>query len=360
MSIILFIIILAVLVLSHEFGHFIFARLNKVKVEEFGFGFPPRLLSVKKGETLYSINALPLGGFVKIYGEEGQELENKRSFANKPLHIRASILIAGVFFNLLLAWPVLTTGYLVGAPVSVENNDISGGTLSNKGVMIIQVQENTPAETAGLKSGDYLLRLSRDDEIFDVSNVKSVQNFIAKNAGNEIEIEYLRAGQKFSVKAIPSVKPEQGKGNLGIAMDYVGTIKLPFYRAVWEGLKTTISLIGAVGKAFFSFFVDIFTKREGLAQVGGPVRIFGIVADASQSGFVFILQLIALLSINLALINIIPFPALDGGRLLFLLIEFIKGKPISQKTSTITNNIGFTILIFLMLLITYRDILRLF
>ncbi len=359
MSIILFIIILAILVLSHELGHFIFARLNKVKVEEFGFGFPPRLLGVKRGETLYSINALPLGGFVKIYGEEGQDLENKRSFANKPLHIRASILIAGVLFNLLLAWPALTTGYLVGAPVSMENNDISGGTLSNKGVMIIQVQENTPAESAGLKTGDYILRLS-NNKTLGITDLKSVQDFIAENAGNEIKIDYSRGGKEFSIKATPLKNPEAGKGSLGIAMDYVGLIKLPFFKAVWEGLKTTISLIGAVGKAFFYFFVDIFTKKEGLAQIGGPVRIFGIVADAGQSGFVFILQLIALLSINLALINIIPFPALDGGRLLFLAIEFFKGKPISRKTSTIANNIGFTILIFLMLLITYRDILRLF
>ncbi len=360
MTIIIFFAILAVLILSHELGHFIFAKINKVRVEEFAFGFPPKIFSFRRGETVYSLNLIPFGGFVKIYGEEGQGREDKKSFSAKPLYIRAIILIAGVFFNLLLVWPLLTTSYLVGTPVSVENNDISGGILSNKAVMIVQVQEKTPAEAAGLKAGDYLFSFTSGREILRISVPKEAQDFIVEHAGTEIKIDYLRGGKEFSVKATPLLNPEAGKGSLGIAMDYVADLKLPFYRAVWEGLKTTVNLIGVVGKAFVSFFIDIFSKREGLAQVGGPVRIFSIVADASQSGFIFILQLIALLSVNLALINIFPFPALDGGRLLFLLIEFFKGKPISQKTAAITNNIGFTILILLMLLITYRDILRLF
>lgn len=328
MSIILFIAILAILVLSHEFGHFIFAKISKVKVEEFAFGFPPKIFSFRRGETVYSLNLIPFGGFVKIYGEEapkespnsdptGQRQEDKRSFANKSLHIRASILIAGVLFNLLLVWPILTAGYLIGAPVSVENNDISGGNLSNKGVMIIQVQENTPAESAGLKTGDYILSLSNNNKTLEISDLKSVQDFIAKNAGNEIKIDYLRGGKGFSAKATPLINPEAGKGNLGIAMDYVATLKLPFYRAVWEGLKTSLSLIGAVFNAFVNFFAEIFMKKGALTQIAGPVGIARIVSNASQSGFIFILQLIALLSVNLALINIFPFPALDGGRLLF-------------------------------------------
>jgi regulator of sigma E protease len=376
MSIIIFLAVLAILILTHELGHFIFARISRVRVEEFGFGFPPRILGVKKGETLYSVNALPLGGFVKIYGENGETPTlrpeasevgvptpkgvGNGSFGSKPILSRALILIAGVFFNLLLAWPALTTGYLVGAPVSLENNDISGGTLSNKGVMIVQVQEDTPAQNAGLKPGDYILRLAGDGEILDILNVGAAQNFIARHASREIQISYLRGGKEFSVKATPLKNPEAGKGSLGIAMDYVGLLKLPFFRAVWQGLKTTLSLIAMTARAIFVFFVDLFTEREMLGQIAGPVGIAGIVNTASQSGFVYLLQLIALLSINLALINVIPFPALDGGRLLFLAIEFFKGKPISQKTSAIANNIGFTILIILMLLITYRDLLRLF
>jgi regulator of sigma E protease len=380
MTFIIFFAVLAVLILAHELGHFLFAKLSKVKVEEFGLGFPPRIFGFKKGETVYSLNLIPFGGFVKIYGEEGLPSElpaevstqagalakeggasqDKKSFSSQRLYIKALILAAGVFFNLLLAWPVLTVGYLIGAPISVENSDVSGGVLTNKGVMIIQVQENTPAEAAGLKAGDYLLRfISKNNEILEVFDVKSAQDFIAKHTGTEIQIDYSRGGEKFSARTTPLVKPEPGKGNLGIAMDYVGTIRLPIHRAVWEGLKSTIQLTAVISKALLNFFTDLFTKKEVMRQISGPVGIAGIVSSAAQSGFIFILQLVALLSINLALINIIPFPALDGGRLMFLAIEFVKGSPISPKTASIANNIGFTILIFLMLAITYQDILKL-
>jgi regulator of sigma E protease len=447
MTLIIFLAVLAILILTHEFGHFIFAKLSGVKVEEFGLGFPPRILgfqflrgkifkeiekeksleveidTLKVGEetlikekitegiqevgeavpvkkrrfifwnkkpideesknleagTVYSLNLIPFGGFVKIYGEEAPTSRpeasgvgvptsdapsrsvgrDKGSFSSQRLYVRALILAAGVLFNLLFAWPVLTTGYLIGAPVSIENNEISGGNITNKGVIIVQVQENTPAEAAGLKEGDYLLEfVSKNGEILKVSDVKSVQDFIAKYSGTEIQINYLRGGKEFSVKATPVIKPEANKGNLGIAMDYVATIKFPFFRAVWEGLKSTVQLTLIIAKTLISFFYDLISKREMVSQVSGPVGIVGFFSSAMQSGFIFVLRLIALLSINLALINIVPFPALDGGRLLFLLLEFIKGKPISQKAANIANNIGFAILIILMIVITYRDILK--
>ncbi|PIQ69631.1 MAG: RIP metalloprotease RseP [Candidatus Tagabacteria bacterium CG03_land_8_20_14_0_80_41_22] len=385
MTVLIFIAVLAVLVLSHEFGHFIFAKKAGLRVEEFGFGFPPRLLGVQRinkekrwrfiwgprqekesekeseeGDTVYSVNMIPLGGFVRIHGENGGEVEDKKSFGSQPLYIRALILVAGVFFNLLLAWPVLTAGFLIGTPASVNGGNISGGTLTEKGVMILEVQKGTSAEAAGLKEGDYLLRfISKDNDILQVSDEKSVQDFIAKYAGAEITIDYLRGKKEFSAKAIPSVKPEAGKGSLGIAMERVGIMKLPFHLAVWEGLKSTIRLTVMISKALFAFFGDLFTERKMIVQLSGPVGIAGMLGSAAQTGFVFFLQLVAVLSIHLALINIIPFPALDGGRLLFLAIEFVKGKPISQKVSNIAHNIGFAMLILLMLIITYRDILKL-
>jgi len=376
MTLIIFFAVLALLIITHEFGHFLFAKLSKVKVEEFGLGFPPRIFGFQKGETLYSVNLIPFGGFVKIFGEEGlpadlpaetsaqagalakegEENKDKRSFGAQRFHVRALILAAGVLFNLFLAWPFLSATYVVGVPMSVEQSDASGGILTEKGVMIIEIQKDTPAETAGLKSADFLLHFFSGNDILKVSNVKEVQDFIASHAGKEIKIDYSRDGKKFSVQAVPSVKPENGKASLGIAMDEVGIVKFPFYKAVWQGLVSTIRLTGLTAKALVAFFVDIFTKRTMLSQVAGPIGIAGLVGSAWQSGFVFILQLVALLSINLALINFIPFPALDGGRLLFLAVEFIRRKPISQKTANIANNIGFTILIFLMLAITYQDI----
>jgi regulator of sigma E protease len=360
MIFIIFIAVLAILILSHEFGHFIFAKKAGLRVDEFGFGFPPKIFGVKRGGTLYSFNALPLGGFVKIYGEDGQGGEDKKSFSGQPIRIRALILAAGVFFNLLLAWPFLTASYIIGAPISAEEN-IYGSAMTEKGIMIIQVQEKTPAEQAGLKTGDYLLQLaSKNKETLKAVDIKQFHDFIQKNAGSEITINYLRGKKEFQTRAIPAINPEPGKGSLGIAMDKVGIVKLPFFKAVWEGLKTTVKLVGLIAEAFVNFFRDIFTKREMLGQIAGPVGIAGILNNAMESGFTYIFQLIAVLSINLALINIIPFPALDGGRLLFLAIEAIKGSAINQKTTAAINNIGFAVLISLMLLVTYRDIIRLF
>ncbi len=313
---------------------------------------------------------IPLGGFVKIHGENGDAPtladlkesvgKDKKSFGSQPLYTRALILVAGVFFNLLLAWPLLTAGFLIGTPASVSGGNISGGTLTEKGVMILEVQKDTSAETSGLKEGDYLLSfISQENETLQVSDEKGVQDFIAKYAGTEITINYLRGKKEFSSKVIPSVKPEEGKGSLGIAMEKVGIMKLPFHLAIWEGLKSTIRLTGMIAKALFAFFGDLITERKMVAQISGPVGIAGMVNSAAQTGFSFFLQLVAVLSIHLALINILPFPALDGGRILFLVIEFVKGKPISQKASNIAHNIGFAILILLMLIITYKDILKL-
>lgn len=360
MSILLFFIVLAVLILSHEFGHFISAKLSGVRVEEFGFGFPPRIWSAKKDETIYSINLIPFGGFVKIYGEEGGESKNKKSFSSKPIYIRALILAAGVFFNLFLAWPFLSAGYLIGVPMSMENNNFSGSWIAEKGVMVVQVQEKTPAEKAGLQAGDFLLQIIslQDNKILNVKDVKEVQDFIKNYAGTEVKVNYQRSGEKFSTLATPSVNPEEGRGSLGIMMDKIGIAKYPFGQAVWKGLKSTFRLTGLVAQNIFYFFSTLFSEKSMISQVAGPIGIASIIGSATQAGLSYLLQLVALLSINLALINFIPFPALDGGRVLFLIIEFIRGRPINQKFSNIANNIGFAILILLMIVITYQDILR--
>lgn len=363
MGIIIFFAVLALLVLTHEFGHFISAKISGVKVEEFGFGFPPRILGFKKGETIYSLNLIPFGGFVRIYGEDEVKTEDKdkKNFANQKIYRRALIIAAGVLFNLFLLWPVLTVVYFIGAPVSADDKDFYPDFYSERGVMILQVQKNTPAESAGFKEGDYLLRFhSQGDEIMDVKETKEVQDFIAENAGYEITVDYSRAGKIYFTKTIPSLKPEDGKGSLGILMDKIGFVRLPLHLAALEGIRSSGHLIELTARSFALFFTDIFTERKMVSQVAGPVGIAGLVSSAANTGFVFVLQLIALLSVNLAFINLFPFPALDGGRLLFLAIEYFRGKPVSQKTAAAFNNVGFAFLIALMLFITYRDILRLF
>lgn len=358
MIIILFIAILALLILAHEFGHFIVAKLSGTKVEEFGLGFPPRIFGVKKGETIYSINWIPFGGFVKIFGEDSTKTE-PRSFASKPVYIRAAMLAAGVFFNLLLAWLLLSIVYSAGAPTQVE-----AGTPGSY-VTILETQIGTPAEKAGLMPGDKMIRLSfyqvgGGEEVLDIQEVGAVQDFIKRHSGQEIIIEYLRGKENFSVNVVPTVDPPEGIGSLGILMGNIGIVSLPLHKAVWEGLKDTLFLLVLIVQAFWGLFVGLFSGASMTAQIMGPVGIVGMAGTVAQFGFVYVLQFTALLSVHLVILNLIPFPALDGGRLLFLFIEAIKGSPVSQKITGFLNTAGFLILVVLMVLVTYRDIVKLF
>ncbi|MBU1092058.1 RIP metalloprotease RseP [Patescibacteria group bacterium] len=351
MSILLFIVALAVLILFHELGHFLVAKLSGTKVEEFGIGFPPKIFGVKRGETVYSVNWIPFGGFVKVLGED-MSTEEAGSFGSKPAYIRAAILFAGVFFNLILAWFLLSAVLLIGAPTSVES-----GT-EGAHVTILEVQPGTPAEKAGFVPGDKLLKLSSGENFLEVREISETQGFIKKYAGGEINIEYLRGKEILNTKAVPSSNPPEGVGSLGIAMDKIGIVSVPLHKAVWEGLKSTVYLTEAIIKSFGALFLDIIRGGNMVAQVRGPVGIVGMVGTVAEFGFVYVLQFVALLSVNLAILNFIPFPALDGGRLLFLGVEAIKRSPMNQKAMAIANSVGFAILILLMLLVTYRDIAR--
>ena len=351
MVILLFIVALALLILSHEFGHFICAKLSKTKVEEFGFGFPPRIFGIKKGETVYSINWIPFGGFVKVLGEDSAD-KQAGSFASKPIYIRAIILAAGVFFNLVLAWILFSVVFMAGAPSSVDDDAFGI-------VTILEVQKGTPAEEIGLLPGDKIQRLFFEGEILESDNVIYVQEFISKHKGQEIEMEILRGKELIKVIAIPNPNPPEGVGALGIAMDKIGIVSMPFHKAVWNGAKDTVFLTVLITKAFANLITDLVTGAGAAIQVAGPIGIVNMVGTASEFGLVYVIQFIALLSINLAIINMIPFPALDGGRLLFLAIEAIKRSPINPKITMVANSIGFFILVALMLLITFQDIIRL-
>ena len=244
LTIIAFIFILGILVFVHELGHFLAARRAGMKVEEFGFGFPPRVFGFRRGETIYSFNLIPFGGFVKICGEDGSPSDLPaealtRSFGVQKAYIRALVLSAGVLFNLLLAWPLLTATYLIGAPVSVEENGIPGNYFKEKGVMIIQIQEGMPAELSDLRPGDYLLRFfGKNEKTLEISDIKEVQNFIANHPEEEIRMDYLRKGKVFSTKAIPLKNPENGKGILGIQSHKAFYV----YASAWSTLSLIICI----------------------------------------------------------------------------------------------------------------------
>ncbi len=367
MSIIIFFIILLVLVLVHEAGHFFTAKKFGIRVDEFGFGFPPKLFGIKKGETEYTFNALPIGGFVKIFGENPNEEntsgpDSKRSFVNKPKWQQAIVLFAGVFANFLLAWILFSVGFMSGLPTSVGSQP-AGYQLSNVNLTVVSVTSESPAELAGLKSGDKIVSVThKEGEMFLVEGINpdTLKSFITEHAGKEIEIGYIRGKNPEEKTVKVGVNKESEGSNIGISMDMVGTAKLPFLTAFKEGLALTWFVTKATVVGLYTLVADSLKGEGSLDSVTGPVGMVGIVGDAYDFGFVYLLSFAALISINLAIINLLPFPALDGGRLFFLLIEKIKGSRISPKFANTANTIGFGVLILLMVAVTFHDVVKLF
>ncbi len=357
------------LVLSHEFGHFIVAKFFNIKVDEFGFGFPPKIFGIKKGETTYTLNLLPFGGFVKIFGEDptqehlasvSQEDKN-RSFISKSRAVQAAVIVAGVVFNLLLAWFLFAVGFVSGMPMPVgaTQNDLDK-YVKDQTVYITGVLKDSPAEKARLMSGDKIVYVSDSiDETRDVQ-IETVKNFIAAHTNTEITIGYERKGVLESAKLTPLSGIVANKGAIGISMETVGIVKMPIWRAAYHSFTTTLDLFYLTVVGFLGFVRDIFVGESSFEAVSGPIGIIEIVKQAYGFGLVYLIGLTALISVNLAVLNLIPFPALDGGRLLFLLIESIRRKSLNQKFVVGANMVGFFALIFLMLLVTYHDLLKIF
>lgn len=335
-GIIFVIIFLSILILVHELGHFLAAKKFGLLVEEFGFGLPPKIWGKKKGETVYSVNALPFGGFVKILGENREEdgHNRERNFSFRPAWQRAVILSAGVFFNFLLGWAALSMVFMIGVP-SV--------------VVITDVQSASPAAEIGLLAGD---------KISGFSKVSDFIKYIDENRGKETILEIERNGSQMEFKVAPRINPPVGQGALGIGLVDAGLQKQNFFASFWEGLKTSIYMIKEIFIAIFTLIGKAFIGKASLEQIAGPVGIVKITAQAGSLGFIYLLQLLAMISLNLAVINIFPFPALDGGRLLFLVIEKIKGSPLNHKAESILNGIGFALLILLMIIVTIKDVAK--
>ena len=358
-TILLFIAILGILILVHEFGHFFAAKKAGAKVEEFGFGFPPRIWGVKRGETLYSINLLPIGGFVKIYGEDGEERKDPRSFSSRSILTRSLIIVAGVVMNMLLAVVLFSAGHFVGLPqVLNEESPLAG--VKNIRVRVAEVVKDSPAELAAIQVGDTIVELHFNDEkLTGVRTIASVQNFITAHHSETITLVVERAGESISKELIPRENPPEGEGAVGIAMVRTGEISYPFYLAPLKGIESTFFVTVGTLRAFGGIVADLVTTGSLRGELSGPVGIAVLTGQVQKMGFIFLLQFMALISVNLAIINALPFPALDGGRLFFLGIEKIRGKPVNQKYEKIAHTIGFALLILLMIVVTFRDIGRL-
>ena len=427
---IIFILVLGILIFVHELGHFLTARRNGIRAEEFGFGFPPRIFGIQKmsgrkmekisaedkievevtdyqeknveivrekitetiretdqiipvkkwrwiwgnydgdddneiedheerakegyaSGTIYSLNWIPLGGFVRIKGENGDQQNEPDSFAAKKPWIRIKVLAAGVIMNFVLAWAFYSVGFIIGNPEGVDKGDM---------IQIIDVAEATPASEMGLQVGDEILKkqITVDGSAVLINNLKDVQDYIGSYKGKEIDLRIKRGKEIVDLKGVPRVDAPEGQGSLGIQLSEVSIIRYPWYKAPWMGF---LKLLGVMA----TFFVVIFELIKGLfigavpsgVRLSGPVEIYKMTGNFAQLGFIYLIQFVALLSVNLGIINAFPIPALDGGRILFILIEKIKGSPVKQKIEQAFHTVGFFLLIALMLVITFHEVTKL-
>jgi len=418
LTLVIFIIILGILVFVHEFGHFIVAKKSGMQVEEFGFGFPPRIAGIQKvdgkwrwvwahrkisqdqetpttpsadaatppqrggeapqlssdiprslssfskeeyrpqgGEvvgdpTIYSINAIPLGGFVRILGENNEHEDHPGSFINKGFWPRFFTLVAGVLMNVILAWVILSAGYMIGLPVAIDSlADVPAhATLTNPQTAVLDVVKNLPADKAGIKPNDIIQSL--DGKKFN--SVDDFQQYIDSHEGQVINFQVQRGGQHLNIPIAPDLNPAQGQGATGIEISFLGRLKYTWYMAIWEGGVATVT--GIVGIVYGLY--SLFAQHMGFSSLGGPIQIAKLTGQVTGLGFVFLMQFTAFLSLNLAVLNILPFPALDGGRVLFLIIEKVRRKRNNQKIEQIVNTAGFVFLILLMIAVTVHDIIR--
>lgn len=355
LTILVFILILGLLIFVHELGHFVMAKRAGMRVEEFGFGFPPRIFSIRRGETRYSINWIPLGGFVKITGEDGGQTADPKAFGNQSFGARFGTLVAGVSMNFLLGWFLLFLGFwVIGTPTEItEGIDFSRAQVSNPQISIVAVQKDTPAEAAGFKPGDLILSI--DGRKFE--DIGEMIEYSKSRAGVDVRYELKRGKEIFYRVAVPRQNPPLGSGPVGFAPAKVAIVKYPVTQALSFSASLFVSRSFDILRAFGGLIKNLFIHGRLIEGLSGPVGIAVLTRDFTILGFVYLVQLTATLSINLGVINAFPFPALDGGRVLFLVVEKIRGTK-SVKWERIANAIGFALLIILMVAVTFRDVNR--
>lgn len=344
------------LIVLHEFSHFLAAKRFGVKVEEFGIGLPPRLFGKKIGETIYSLNLIPLGAFVRLFGEE-EEIKDEKSFSSQPVSKRILIALAGVFSFWVISFLIFTFLFILGNRIVVTEE--TNGKLFSPKVQIARVASNSPAEISGLRIGDAIIEVKKNElEVRKVERVSDVQNFIKDNLGEEIILTIERGNKTFETRLKPRLSPPEGEGPIGVVLVLTAIKKYPFGEAIYQGAKQTLNLTLSVFEGYFVAIENFVKKRPTGVEMMGPVGIFQITFQASQLGFVYFFNFLAMISIYLAIFNLLPIPALDGGKVLFLMIEAIRRKPISMKTEQKITAFFFGLLILLAIFATIKDISR--
>lgn len=419
LTIVVFFLILSLLVFVHEFGHFWVAKKCGLIPEEFGFGYPPRAIGWQKltGEkiekvsekenievkitdtkmsdgtdvieeivtdkikeidrivptsrwriikgnaipepvdgmranTIYSINWVPIGGFVKL-GEDDVVATDANHFNNKKIWQRAAILFAGVFMNFLLAAVLFAIGFMIGMPQTTSDLG-SSAEVSDRKIQIMEVLPASPALQAGLEVGDAILSIDG----VAMTSLEQMEKYADEHKDQKLNYKIERSGVEINKEITPVLRQDTNKGGIGVAIVESGVIRYPFFIAIWEGAKTAVAMTWAILVAFYVLIKGLFLGTGVSADLAGPVGIAVLTGQVTKMGLIYILQFTAVLSINLAIINVLPFPALDGGRLLFLLIEKIKGSPVKKELEGTIHYVGFILLMVLVLFVTYRDVVK--
>ena len=341
------------------------AKKTGMRVDEFGIGFPPKLFGIKKGETEYTFNALPIGGFVRIWGENYEDKENltaeeerdrSRGFTARPKWAQALVLVAGVTMNILFAWFLFSLTFMVGVPTAVDEATASDSAQ----LYVTNALPESPA--AVLPAGAIVNQIAVGEEVIANPTPSQVTQLIADTAPETVSLTYEYSDQEATANLTPvqniiSDQPDQYA--IGVSLALVDTISQPFGTAILNGLYATGNGLVAITAGLYGLVSQAFVGEADFSQVAGPIGIVGMVGDAAAFGLTALLTFTAVISLNLAVINMLPFPALDGGRLLFVAIEAVTKRPIPTIWAGRLNLIGFGILMLLMIAVTYNDIIRL-
>lgn len=359
-TVIIFILIILTLVVIHELGHFFVAKAFKIRVDEFGVGYPPRAkkLFTWKG-TLFSLNWLPFGGFVKIYGEDAQSgIKEEGTFYSAKLYQKLLVLLAGVIANILLAFVLYTGSFLVGF-LGFADEFPNAHVIDQAGILVTGTQKDSPADISGILAGDKIIGISEGENSIAPKTISELTNFIASYENKELTIKVDRNNEEKIITAVPQKNSYETPAVIGVSIISADKLRLPFGDAVILGAKTTVkefvSTIRSIGIMLKSL-INPNTKMVG--EVSGPVGIAKFAGIALSFGFGTLLSFSALISINLAVINLFPFPALDGGRFILEIINRNGRSKIGTRIVSIVNQVGFIILLLLMVYVTYKDILR--
>ncbi len=348
LTIVVPLLVLSALMMAHELGHFIVAKLAKIRVEEFGLGFPPRLVRVaKRGETEYTINAIPFGAFVRMAGENQPGVEG--GFADKSKRARLAVLAAGPLMNLLMAAVFFAFAYMSGWPTVAET----------KHAVVLRVESGSPAQAVGIQPGDVIIQVDG----IEVDSAASFSRYVSQKAGQQVVLTIRRGVGYVQVRVVPRIPIPPYQGALGVSISEEATrIALrysPPHEALYLGAREVVNTLA------FTLSLPALLLRDGLdpslARPVGPVGIFQITGSAAtqtaQTGWWFpILRLVGVLGVALGLTNLLPLPALDGGRMLFIVIEAVRGKRVDPQKEGFVHWIGLVMLVLLMILITYQDI----